>query len=102
MYIQTFKNMLLFFGTLGLWLVLITIEVLTGYSGFFLQIIYGLSMFALFVAFWLVNRATVKNLKNEFVQFFASGAIAVGLMGLFLVTVMVVGVKFKKLIESWL
>jgi len=101
MYIQTLKNMLLFFGTLGLWFVLITIEVLTGYSGFFLQIIYGLSMFALFVAFWLVNRTTVNKMKNEFAQFFASGAIAISLMILFVVTVLVVGVKFKKLVEGW-
>lgn len=102
MYIQTLKNMILFFGTLVFWLVLITIEMLTGYSGMFLQIIYGLSMFALFVAFWLVNRTTVKNIKNEFAQFFASGAIAMTLMGVFLVTVLVVGVGYKNMIEGWL
>ena len=102
MYVQTLKNMLIFFGTLGLWLVLIAIEVLTGYSGFFLQLIYGLSLFALLVAFWLVNRTTVKNLNGDFIQFFASGAIALGLTGLYLLTVLVVGVNFKKLIESWM
>jgi len=102
MYVQTLKNMLLFFGTLGFWLVLITIEVWTGYSGFFLQLIYGMSLFALFVAFWLVNRTTVNNLQGEFIQFFASGAIALGLTGFYLATVLVVGVNFKKLIESWL
>lgn len=102
MYVQTLKNMLLFFGTLGCWLLLITIEVLTGYSGFALQIIYGLSMFSLFIAFWLVNRATVKNFGGEFAQFFASGAIAMVLMGLFVITVFVAGSNYKKLIESWL
>ena len=102
MYVQTLKNMLLFFGTLSFWLVLIAIEVWTGYSGFFLQLVYGLSLFALLVAFWLVNRTTVKNLQGEFMQFFASGAIALGLTGLYLVTVLVVGVNFKKLVESWL
>ena len=94
--------MLLFFGTLGFWLILITIEVLTGYSGAFLQIVYGLSMFSLFVAFWLVNRTTVSNMNNEFAQFFASGAIAVALMGLFIVTVAFVGSNYKKFIEAWL
>ena len=102
MYVQTLKNMLLFFGTLGFWIVLITIEVLTGYSGAFLQIVYGLSMFSLFVAFWLVNRTTVKNIKNEFANFLASGGIALVLMGLFIVTVLVVGVHFKKMIEGWI
>ncbi|WP_455376263.1 hypothetical protein [Kaarinaea lacus] len=102
MYVQTLKNMLLFFGTLGFWLVLITIEVLTGYSGTFLQIVYGLSMFSLFVAFWLVNRATVKNIKNEFANFLASCGIAIALMSVFLVTVLVVGVSYKKMIEGWL
>jgi hypothetical protein len=102
MYVQTLKNMLLFFGTLAFWLVLITIEVLTGYSGIFLQIVYGLSMFSLFVAFWMVNRETVKNINNEFTQFFASGAIAMALMGLFIIMVFVAGSNYKKLIESWL
>ena len=101
MYIQTLKNMLLFFGTLVFWLVLITVEVLTGYSGIFMQTLYGLSMFSLFVSFWLVNRTTVKNIGNEFVQFFASGAIAILLAGLFFVTVLVVGVAYKKMIEGW-
>lgn len=101
MYIQTLKNMILFFSTLVFWLVLITIEVLTGYSGILLQIIYGLSMFALFAAFWLVNRTTVNKLDNEFAQFFASGAIAMVLMGIFFVTVLVVGVAYKNLIEGW-
>lgn len=101
MYLQTLKNMLLLFGTLVFWLLLITIEVLTGYSGYFLQIIYGLSLFSLFVAFWLVNRSTVKHLKNEFIQFFASGAIAIVLEVLFLVVIFTVGVAYKKLIEGW-
>ena len=102
MYVQTLKNLLLFIGTLAFWLVLISIDVLTGYSGVLLQLIYGLSMFSLFVAFWLVNRTTVKNFGNEVTQFFASGAIAMGLMGLFIVTVFFVGSSFRKLIESWL
>lgn len=102
MYIQTIKNLLLFFGTLGFWLVLIAIEVLTGYSGVVLQVIYGLSMFSLFVAFWMVNRETVKNINNEFSQFLASGAIAMALMGLFVMSVAIVGSNFKKLIEGWL
>ena len=101
MYIQTLKNMLLFFGTLAFWLVLITVEVLTGYSGIFMQILYGLSMFSLFVSFWLVNRKTVKNIGNEFTQFFASGVIAILLAGFFFVTVLVVGVAYKKMIEGW-
>lgn len=102
MYVQTLKNMLLFFGTLGFWLVLISIEVLTGYSGIVLQVVYGLSMFSLFIAFWLVNRTTVKSINNEFLQFLASGAIAIVLMGLFILTVLVAGVNFKKLIAGWL
>lgn len=101
MYLQTLKNMLLFFGTLAFWLVLITIEVATGYSGPVLQIMYALSLFSLFVAFWLVNRATVQHLKNEFAQFFASGAIALTLMGLFLVTILVVGSAYKRWLEGW-
>ena len=101
MYVQTLKNMLLFFGTLAFWLVLITVEVLTDYSGIFLQVIYGLSMFALFIAFWLVNRTTVRNINGEFAQFFASGAIAIALMGLFIITALVIGVAYKKIIQGW-
>ena len=102
MYLQTLKNMLIFFAMLAFWLVLVCIEVLTGYSGVFLQIIYGTTLFSLFVAFWLVNRATVRNIQNEFLQFFASGALALVLTGLFLVTMLVVGSALKNVLVDWL
>jgi hypothetical protein len=102
MYIQTLKNGLLFCGMLALWLVLITIEVVSGYSGIFLQVVYGFSMFALFVAFWLTNRTTVQNIQSQLMQFFASGAMAVTLMGLFLFVAIISGANFKILIEGWM
>jgi len=102
MYIQTLKNAVLFGSTLIFWLVLITIEVLAGYSGIFLQIIYGTSLFALLVAFWLVNRPVVKNIKNEYVQFLFCGSIAVALMVLYVFIAVVVGGGYKRLIESWI
>lgn len=102
MYIQTLKNAVLFFGTLFFWLVLVTIEVLASYSGAFLQILYGTSLFALLVAFWLVNRPAVRNLKNEFLQFFASGGIAIALLGLYMFVAVIIGGGYKRLIESWL
>ena len=98
MNIQVTKNVALFVGTLALWLLLIAIEVFTGYTGFFLQAVYALSLFALFVAFWLVNRPVVKGIKNDVLQFMSCGAMAVALTGLFVFVAVVVGVNFKMLI----
>jgi hypothetical protein len=101
MYIQTLKNAVLFFGTLFFWLVLITIEVFADYSGAILQILYGTSLFALLVAFWLVNRPVVQNIKNEFLQLFSSGAIAIALLALYVFVAVVIGSGYKRLIEGW-
>ena len=98
MNIQVTKNVALFGGTLVLWLLLIAIEVFTGYTGFFLQAVYALSLFALFVAFWLVNRTVVKGITNDVLQFISCGAMAVALTGLFVFVAVVVGVNFKMLI----
>jgi len=98
--LQTTKNLILFGSTLVFWLVLISIELATGYSGIFLQGIYGISLFALFVAFWLVNRTSVSVLENEFAQFFASGAIALTLTTLFLITALFLGSGFRKLLHG--
>ena len=89
---------MLFGGVLVLWLLLIAIEVFTGYTGFALQAVYALSLFALFVAFWLVNRLVVKGIKNDILQFVSCGAWAVVLTGLFVFVAVVVGVNFKMLI----
>lgn len=84
------------------WLVLITIEVISGYSGIFLQILYGTSLFALLVAFWLANRSVVKSIKNEFLQFFASGIVAVTLLVFYVIIAVAIGSGYKRLIEGWL
>ena len=98
MNLQVTNNIVLFGGTLVLWLLLIAIEVFTGYTGIFLQAAYALSLFVLFVAFWLVNRPVVKGIKNDVLQFMSCGAMAVVLTGLFVFVAVVVGVNFKMLI----
>ena len=98
MKVQVIKNVVLLGGMLILWLVLIAIEVFTGYSGVILQTIYALSLFTLFVALWLVNRSVVAGIKNELLQFISCGALALGLTGLFVFVAVVVGVNFKYLI----
>ena len=95
---QIIKNVVLFGIALALWLILITIEVFTGYSGLFLQAVYALSLLAVFVTFWLVNRSIVVGIKSEALQMVSCGAIAVALTGLFLIMAVVVGVNFKFLI----
>ena len=98
MNVQVLKNVALFGGALILWLVLIAIEVLTGYSGVIIQAVYALSLFALFVSLWLVNRPVVAGLKNEVLQFASCGALALGITALFVFVAVVVGVNFKLLI----
>ena len=95
---QFVKNVALFGGTLILWLVLIAIEVLTGYSGVIIQAAYALSLFTLFVSLWLVNRPVVAGLKNEVLQFASCGALALGITAIFVFVAVVVGVNFKFLI----
>lgn len=92
------KNAVLLGGALILWLALIAIEVFTNYSGVFLQAVYALSIFTLFVALWLVNRPVVAGIKNELLQFMSCGAMALGLTGLFVFVAVVVGVNFKYMI----
>ena len=79
----------------SLWLLLIAIEVYTGYTGFFLQAVYALSLFALIVAFWLVNRPVVKGIKNDVLQFMSCGAMAVALTGVFVLVAVLVGVNIQ-------
>ena len=100
MNVQLIKNAVLMGGTLILWLALIAIEVFTGYSGIFLQAIYALSLFTLFVALWLVNRPVVAVIMNEILQFISCGVLALGLTGLFVFVAVVVGVNFKNMIGS--
>ena len=70
----------------------------TGYTGFALQAVYALSLFALFLVFWLVNRPVVKGIKNGILQFVSCGTLAVVLTGFFVFVAVVVGVNFKMLI----
>ena len=92
--------MTLFGGMLVLWLLLIAIEAFTGYTGFLLRAVYALSLFALFVSFWLVNRPVVEGIKNDVLQFMVCGVTAVILTGLSASVAVVVGVNFKMLIEG--
>jgi len=98
MNVQVIKNVVLFGGTLVLWLALIAIEVFTNYSGVYIQAIYALSLFALFVALWLVNRPVVAGIKSEVLQFVSCGVLAFGITALFVLVAVIAGVKFRHLI----
>ena len=96
---QVIKNVVLLGGALVTWLALIAIEVFTSYSGVFLQAAYVLLLFGLFVALWLVNRPVVTGIRNELLQFFICGAIALGLTALFVYIAVIVGVNFKRFLS---
>ena len=100
MNIHVWKNAVLLAAAMALWLVLIAVELLTGYSGAFMQAALGLTLFALLVALWLLNRPALEPLRNPVLEFVCCGALAFALTGVFVLVAVVIGVQFRRLLEG--
>jgi hypothetical protein len=96
--IHLWRNTIIFAASLAFWLLLITIEVLFGYSGIVLQALYGILLFGLLIGLWLGNRPLFATIKNPFFRFCAGGVLAFSIWTLFLFCAINFGIVFKRAI----
>ncbi len=94
------RHSVLFVYALAAWLGLIILEVVLGFDGILAGLFYWASLILLFLGIWYANIPTVRQINNEIIRFGVSLGLTTLILTLFIISGMVIGSIFKRLISS--